>query len=119
MPGDSGVLVVTRVRSTTTRCTRDRGCSGHPAFPAPSQGRTRQEQPGRIAPRECTLTSTRHCEEHLRRSNPYLLCGPMDCFRLRSSSYGGQVASLAMTGGCLKSNPTTNTHVVPALSRDP
>ncbi len=28
----------------------------------------------------------RHCEEHLRRSNPYFLCGEMDCF-----------ASLAMT----------------------
>ena len=38
MPGDSGVLVVTRVRSTTTKCTRDRGCSGHPAFPTPSLG---------------------------------------------------------------------------------
>jgi hypothetical protein len=38
MPGDSGVLVVTRVRSTTTTCTRDRGCSGHPAFPTPSLG---------------------------------------------------------------------------------
>jgi hypothetical protein len=36
MPGDSGVLVVTRVRSTPTKCTRDRGCSGHPAFPTPS-----------------------------------------------------------------------------------
>src|SRR5450631_293105 len=38
MPGDSGVLVVTRVRSTNTKCTRDRGCSGHPAFPTPSFG---------------------------------------------------------------------------------
>src|SRR6266581_391749 len=38
MPGDAGVLVVTRVRSTTTKCTRDRGCSGHPAFPTPSLG---------------------------------------------------------------------------------
>ena len=38
MPGDSGVLVVTRVRSTTTKCTRGRGCNGHPAFPTPSQG---------------------------------------------------------------------------------
>jgi hypothetical protein len=35
MPGDSGVLVVTRVLSTTTKCTRGRGCSGHPAFPTP------------------------------------------------------------------------------------
>src|SRR6266481_1454234 len=38
MPGDSGVLVVTRVRSTTTKCTRGCGCSGHPAFPTPSKG---------------------------------------------------------------------------------
>jgi hypothetical protein len=36
MPGDSGVLVVTRVRSTTTKCARGRGCSGRPAFPTPS-----------------------------------------------------------------------------------
>src|SRR5882724_3223495 len=34
-PGDSGVLVVTRVRSTNTKCTRGRGCNGHPAFPTP------------------------------------------------------------------------------------
>src|SRR5882724_4371574 len=38
MPGDSGVLVVTRVRSTTTKCTRGCGCNGHPAFPTPSLG---------------------------------------------------------------------------------
>src|SRR3981189_913318 len=38
MPGDSGVLVVTRVRSTPTKCTRGRGCNGHPAFPTPSLG---------------------------------------------------------------------------------
>jgi hypothetical protein len=38
MPGDSGVLVVTRVRSTNTKCTRGRGCNGHPAFPTPSKG---------------------------------------------------------------------------------
>src|SRR6266436_5118337 len=36
--GRSGVLVVTRVRSTNTKCTRGRGCSGHPAFPTPSMG---------------------------------------------------------------------------------
>ena len=34
----SGVLVVTRVRSTTIKCTRGRGCIGHPAFPTPSLG---------------------------------------------------------------------------------
>src|SRR6266568_6027988 len=37
-PGDSGVLVVTRVSSTNTKCTRGRGCNGHPAFPTPSLG---------------------------------------------------------------------------------
>ena len=26
------------VRSTNTKCTRGRGCSGHPAFPTPSLG---------------------------------------------------------------------------------
>ena len=51
MPGDSGVLVVTRVRSTNTKCTRDRGCSGHPAFPTPSMGREINALLGRIAPR--------------------------------------------------------------------
>ena len=38
MPGDSGVLVVTRVLSTNTKCTRGCGCNGHPAFPTPSLG---------------------------------------------------------------------------------
>jgi hypothetical protein len=38
MPGGSGVLVVARVRSTNTKCTRGCGCSGHPAFPTPSKG---------------------------------------------------------------------------------
>src|SRR5882724_4373210 len=28
----------TRVRSTNTKCTRGRGCNGHPAFPTPSLG---------------------------------------------------------------------------------
>src|SRR5258708_34311298 len=52
MPGDSGVLVVTRVRSTTTKCTRGRGCNGHPAFPTPSRGREINAHLGRVAPRE-------------------------------------------------------------------
>ena len=36
-------------------CTRDRGCSKHPAFPAPSNffGRISHQQLGRIAPRDC------------------------------------------------------------------
>src|SRR6266404_7664569 len=53
MPGDSGVLVVTRVLSTNTKCTRGRGCNGHPAFPTPSMGRAIHAQLGRIARRGC------------------------------------------------------------------
>src|ERR1700730_10824501 len=49
--GRSGVLVVTRVRSTNTKCTRGRGCSGHPAFPTPSSGRKIKARLGRIASR--------------------------------------------------------------------
>src|SRR5260221_6149260 len=47
---------------------------------------------------ESVAAPPRHCEERKRRSNPFFLCGAVDCFRLRSSSYGGHVASLAMTG---------------------
>jgi hypothetical protein len=38
--------------------------------------------------------------EPLRRSNPafYVAALKLDCFRLRSWSFAGQVASLAMTG---------------------
>ena len=32
------VYSFTRVRSTNTKCTRGRGCIGHPAFPTPSLG---------------------------------------------------------------------------------
>src|SRR6266702_4502452 len=54
MPGDSGVLVVTRVRSTTTKCTRGRGRIGRPAFPAPSDRRVRKflANLGRNEPRD-------------------------------------------------------------------
>src|SRR5258705_11055790 len=60
--GDSGVLVVTRVRSTTTKCTRDRGCNGHPAFPTPSLGGRAKQRLGRIARRGRERVSRRHCE---------------------------------------------------------
>jgi len=49
--GDSGVLVVTRVRSTNTKCTRDCGCNGHPAFPTPSLGGRAKQRLGRFASR--------------------------------------------------------------------
>jgi hypothetical protein len=57
MPGDSGVLVVTRVRFTTTKCTRGRGCNGHPAFPTPSMGRETNARLGRIASRDREVAS--------------------------------------------------------------
>ena len=83
MPGDSGVLVVTRVRSIATICTRDRGCNGHPAFPTPSKGRNIQSKTRalRVArTKSYAGPYQRHCEERKRRSNPYFLCGKIDCF---------------------------------------
>src|ERR1700676_1023985 len=52
-----------------TFCTRDRGCSVHPVFPAPSEWRVRNflASLGHIRPRDRGLTPCRHCEEHLRR----------------------------------------------------
>jgi hypothetical protein len=57
-------------------CTRDRGCSKHPAFPAPSVfGRTFLERLGRFLRRgvvkSCLELDHRHCEERKRRSNPF------------------------------------------------
>jgi hypothetical protein len=44
-------------------CTRDRGCSKHPAFPAPSSlGAKRFARPGRKVSRECGGVVCRHCE---------------------------------------------------------
>src|ERR1700686_2221391 len=67
-------------------CTRDRGCSAHPAFPAPSSF---EGQPRKARATSCRENadaypmfeirikfSTRHCEERKRRSNPSLIrCG--------------------------------------------
>src|ERR1700704_6031947 len=46
-----------RVRFLFPFCTRDRGRSAHPAFPAPSDFKALifSENHGRIAPRECRL----------------------------------------------------------------
>jgi hypothetical protein len=70
MPGDAGVLVVTRVLSTNTKCTRGRGCSGHPAFPTPSKGAedkctARAHRAARSRSRVCTSLRAQ-------RSNPWL-----------------------------------------------
>ena len=84
----SGVLVVTRVRSTTTKCTRDRGCNGHPAFPTPSLGaedfcRARAHCVARS--RTCIWNWSNVIASEAKQSI-LSLCGEMDCF-----------ASLAMT----------------------
>src|ERR1700688_2245152 len=49
-------------RVLPTHCTRGCGCSGHPAFPAPSvfQGRMVDARLGRFAPRECGGVFEKH-----------------------------------------------------------
>jgi hypothetical protein len=60
--------------------TRDRGCSKHPVFPAPSNFEEGNEDAnlGRLVPRECKSSFSRHCE----RSEAIHLsaCRAMDCF---------------------------------------
>src|SRR6266700_8213238 len=99
MPGDSGVLVVTRVRSTNTKCTRGRGCSGHPAFPTPSLGGSFINASGAWRGEMANVclvvrVFSRHCErsEAIHSS----LRGKMDCF-----------AALAMTGEVVLTPPVT------------
>ena len=53
MPGDSGVLVVTRVRSITTIVHETAGAAGTRHSPRPYWGREINANFGRIAPREC------------------------------------------------------------------
>src|SRR5437773_11715006 len=59
--GDAGVLrlyLYARVRIYLHHCTRDRGCSKHPAFPAPSQEGQVHANLGRRASRERETVST-------------------------------------------------------------
>jgi len=88
------VVTNARVYYTTRAAT---GASA-PGIPHALTGRRILSRLGRIAPRDCELISRRHCEERKRRSNPafFLSAKKLDCFRLHPSSYGGQVASLAM-----------------------
>src|SRR6202171_5247887 len=51
MPGDSGVLVVTRVRSTTTIAHETAGATGTRHSPRPPRGRKINAQLGRFASR--------------------------------------------------------------------
>src|SRR5712692_10204093 len=57
MPGDSGVLVVTRVRSTNTSAHGTAGATGTRHSPRPPWGREINARLGRIAPRDRELTS--------------------------------------------------------------
>ena len=52
MPGDSGVLVVTRVRSITTIAHETAGAAGTRHSPRPPWGRKINARLGRIAPRD-------------------------------------------------------------------
>jgi hypothetical protein len=79
------------VFTTTTRAAA--GASA-PGIPHALTGRKFKASLGRNAPRDREIVSSRHCEEHLRRSNPAssFSARKLDCFRLRSWSFGGQVA---------------------------
>src|SRR5260370_3497630 len=113
MPGDPGVTVVTNARVYyTTRGAAGASGARHSLRPLMFRGRESKQNSGAMRGEiarfclqmigclksESVAAPPRHCEERKRRSNPFFVCGPMDCFRLRSSSYGGHVASLAMTG---------------------
>ena len=54
---------------------------------------------GRMARRECEGVFDRHCEEHLRRSNPAsaFFCRSMDCFAYARND-GRTTLSVVMTG---------------------
>ena len=95
MPGDSGVLVVARVRSTNTKCTRGRGCNGHPAFPTPSMGGRIHAQLGRFASRVRSRMLTRSrmwTRRHsgmVRRTRPGISRFRVRCFASpRNDGYG-------------------------------
>jgi len=84
--GCSPLDLYARVRTSCAHCTRDRGCSAHPVFPAPSRWRERNFS----KPRAQGVARRRNCiHRHCERSEAihcHLLHGKMDCF-----------ASLAMT----------------------
>ena len=85
-PRRKRLLVVTRVRSTTIKCTLGRGCNGHPAFPTPSKGREIYQRLGRMARRGREVASGLAVIASAAKQSILSLRGAMDCF-----------ASLAMT----------------------
>ncbi len=74
MPGDSGVLVVTRVRSTTTSAHEAAGATGIRHSPRPLGAENFLHDPGasRRGVAKACLPSLREAK---RRSNPFFLCG--------------------------------------------
>jgi hypothetical protein len=72
-----------RVRFLFPFCTRDRGCSAHPAFPAPSDFKARNFSVnlGRTAPRECeTAFEWSLVIASAAKQSILSLRGEMDCF---------------------------------------
>ena len=104
--GNAGVLrlyLYARVRFFAHPCTRDRGCSKHPAFPAPSVEGQLPANLGRES-RECEVMFISHCERS-EAIHASASC-EMDCF-----------AAFAMTGrgrhaGSMR-GMTTLTHTAP------
>src|ERR1700730_129142 len=82
MPGDSGVLVVTRVRSTTTIAHEAAGATGTRHSPRPPWGRKINARLGRFAPRDLNVRLEIVIASEAKQS--ILLClslrGEMDCF---------------------------------------
>jgi hypothetical protein len=96
MPGDSGVLVVTRVRSTTTKCTRGRGCIGHPAFPTPSlgaEGKCKPRAHRAAGSRRRVCNRGRHCDfsHGLEGGDPVFRGGSDGIAKLRRTGYSAFV----------------------------
>jgi hypothetical protein len=74
MPGDSGVLVVTRVLSTTTSAHEAAGAAGIRHSPRPPWARRILAQLGRIAPRDREVVSAIGATSlRAKRSNPFII----------------------------------------------
>src|SRR5260370_33947142 len=113
MAGVTGVTVVTRSRAFFfAREAAGASSARHSLRPLMFRGRESKQNSGAMRGEiarfclqmigclkiESVAAPPRHCEERKRRSNPFFVCGPTDSFRLRSSSYGGHVAFLALAG---------------------
>ena len=82
------VYSFTRVRSTTTKCTRGCGCHGHPAFPTPSLGGRFFNGSGALRGEVANVCLDVIASEA--KQSILSLRGKMDCF-----------AALAMTAGAM------------------